>query len=39
MYNVKRMIEVFVEMLHKSVDHTEDWALGRHPRDNGHVTH
>ena len=20
-------------------NHTEDWALGRHPRDNGHVTH
>ena len=19
--------------------HTVDWALGRHPRDNGHVTH
>ena len=19
--------------------HTEDWALGSHPRDNGHVTH
>ena len=20
-------------------NHTEDWALGSHPRDNGHVTH
>ena len=20
-------------------NHTEDWALGCHPRDNGHVTH
>ena len=20
-------------------NHTEDWALGNHPRDNGHVTH
>ena len=20
-------------------NHTEDWALGTHPRDNGHVTH
>ena len=20
-------------------NHTEDWALGFHPRDNGHVTH
>ena len=20
-------------------NHTEDWALRRHPRDNGHVTH
>ena len=19
--------------------HAEDWALGSHPRDNGHVTH
>ena len=20
-------------------NHTEDWALGSHPRDNGHMTH
>ena len=20
-------------------NHTEDWALGSHPRNNGHVTH
>ena len=20
-------------------NHTQDWALGSHPRDNGHVTH
>ena len=20
-------------------NHSEDWALGSHPRDNGHVTH
>ena len=20
-------------------NHTEDWVLGSHPRDNGHVTH
>ena len=20
-------------------NHTDDWALGSHPRDNGHVTH
>ena len=20
-------------------NHTEDWALGSHPRDNGHVSH
>ena len=24
-------------ILHEN--HTEDWALGSHPRDNGHVTH
>ena len=23
----------------KNQNHTEDWALGCHPRDNGHVTH
>ena len=23
----------------RNKNHTEDWALGLHPRDNGHVTH
>ena len=23
----------------KNENHTEDWALGGHPCDNGHVTH
>ena len=23
----------------RNKNHTEDWALGCHPRDNGHVTH
>ena len=23
----------------RNQNHTEDWALGCHPRDNGHVTH
>ena len=23
----------------RNENHTEDWALGRNPRDNGHVTH
>ena len=23
----------------KNENHTEDWALGSHPHDNGHVTH
>ena len=23
----------------RNENHTEDWALGSHPRDNGHVTH
>ena len=23
----------------KNENHTEDWVLGSHPRDNGHVTH
>ena len=27
------------EKLLQNENHTEDWALGSHPRDNGHVTH
>ena len=23
----------------RNKNHTEDWALGRHPRDNGHMAH
>ena len=23
----------------KKENHTDDWVLGNHPRDNGHVTH
>ena len=27
------------EMQLRNKNHTEDWALGCHPGDNGHVTH
>ena len=27
------------EKLPRNQNHTEDWALGCHPRDSGHVTH
>ena len=27
------------EKLLQNENHTEDWALGSHSRDNGHVTH
>ena len=28
-----------VEKQLRNYNHTEDWALGCHPRDNDHVTH
>ena len=27
------------EIQFQNENHTEDWALGSHPRHNGHVTH
>ena len=40
MYTEKCLISGFkVEKKPRNQNHTEDWALGCHPRDNGHVTH
>ena len=32
-------MDLKVEKQHQNKDHTEEWELGSHPRDNGHVTY
>ena len=35
---IRKVLNLGLKQL-QNENHTEDWALGSHPRDNGHVTH
>ena len=39
MYTKWLILGLKAEKQLRNQNHTEDWALGCHPRDNGHVTH
>ena len=38
-FRLNRDLGLKAEKPLQNENHTEDWALGSHPRDNGHVTH